>query len=126
MMFFQCLKNKSKKIMTGLLAGSFLLSVGVVQASEEERRHFWHTSKISKIYPHSNGSFVLVFETQSEQCTNGANYYYVANGANRVNAEGVKNMLAVALTAAATNKTIAVNFDSHSSSCHINRLSINF
>ncbi|MCW8091130.1 hypothetical protein [Alteromonas sp. ASW11-130] len=88
----------------------------------------WHTSEIAKIYPHADGSFVLTFKTNSPDCTNSVpnKYHYVRAGNNGVNAEGVKGMLSVALTAATLGKPVSVNFDAASSACYINRLHIGF
>ena len=55
----------------------------------------WHSGKITRVYP---------------------------DGENGVTAEGLKNLLAVALAAAAANLPVTINFDSASYYCHISRL----
>lgn len=101
---------------------STLLSMPVNAAS------VWHSGKVNQVYPTGNGDVVLVFDTDSASCTNGSNpkYYYIRVGVDGVTQDGLENMLAVALTAATTDRTVTINFDDSSTGCFINRLSVNF
>lgn len=85
----------------------------------------WHSGKITRVYPDGAGDHViLTFDTDSPSCTNAntPKYYYIRVGENGVTAEGLKNLLAVALAAAAANLPVTINFDSASYYCHISRL----
>ena len=53
-------------------------------------------------------------------------YHYVADGKFGMTREGTKNLFSVALTAAAMNKRVSVNFGTSHSSCYINRLYVAF
>lgn len=109
-----------KKLMTSLLFMSCLLS-GFASAQAT-----WHGSTIKRVYPLSNGSVVFVFHQSSAACTGKDGYYYLQVGRNGVNQEGLTNMYSAALTAAASGKSVAINFDAASSACYINRLYVNF
>ena len=88
----------------------------------------WHSDKITRVYPLGEGGFVITFANNSPSCTNTSQskYHYVAVGQNGVTEEGIKFLYSAALTAAASGKTVDINFDASSSSCYINRLSVNF
>lgn len=93
-----------------------------------EAQNVWHTAHVRQIYPLSNGSWVVMFVTDSNSCLN-ANpnkYYYVTPGVNGVTLDGAANMLSVALTAAATDREITVIFDDAAANCYVNRLSVRF
>jgi hypothetical protein len=86
----------------------------------------YHGAQLKSVYPLSDGSFVLVFMTDTAACssTNSPKYFYVTAGQNGVTADGVKNMLAAALTAFALEKLVYIAFDDATPSCYINRLSV--
>ncbi|HEU5136527.1 MAG TPA: hypothetical protein VFU13_15355 [Steroidobacteraceae bacterium] len=86
----------------------------------------WHQEKLKFVYPLGNGDFVLGFQSNSPSCASTSNpqYFYVSAGAYGVTAEGVKAMLATALMALATEKSIAIAFDGTSPYCYINRFSV--
>jgi len=88
----------------------------------------WHTSKVSKVYPLADGRVIVKFQSDHPNCTNNNNpkYYYLGVGVNGVTEGGFKNMYSVLLTAGASGKDVTINFDSSSSGCDINRLSITF
>ncbi|ABD82270.1 hypothetical protein [Saccharophagus degradans] len=88
----------------------------------------WHQSTIKTIYPLANGDFVLIFNTDSLLCPvdNTGKYHYVRVGQNDVTSEGARNMLSVALAAAAMGKEVDINFDITDERCFINRLFITF
>lgn len=84
----------------------------------------WHTEKIERIYPYSDGSFVLIMANDSSACTSTASpkYYHVQIGQNGVTELGLKNMLSVAMFAAAAELNVSINFDDSTNQCYINRL----
>jgi hypothetical protein len=86
----------------------------------------WGTDTVKSVYPLANGSFVLTLNTSPPGCPSTSNpkYLYVVAGENGVTADGVKAMLAVALTAAAAGKQLSVAFDDSSPSCYVNRLAL--
>jgi hypothetical protein len=88
----------------------------------------WQAGVLERIYPLSNGDFVVTFKGGSPNCTNGSNpkYHYVRNGVAGVTADGVKAMLGVSLAAAMSGKAITVSFDKDSSTCDVRRLFVEF
>jgi len=88
----------------------------------------WHTSKVSEIYPLADGRLVVIFQSDHPNCTNGnsPNYYFVGEGYNGVTKVGFNNMYSALLTAGAAGKDVAINFDSSSPDCDINRLYVSF
>lgn len=88
----------------------------------------WHTSTIRQVYPLANGDVVLTFMEDSAACASAStpDYFYIRVGLNGVTAEGLKNMLAAALTAASTGKSVSINFDDSNPGCFVNRLSVRF
>lgn len=113
--------SKLRTVLGGTIAAGVLF-VAAAPAHAER----WLGSTIKWIYPQANGSVVLAFTVDSPDCTNGSTpkYYLLAVGAGGVTAEGLKNMLAVAIAAFGSGKPIAVAFDETTSSCTINRLYI--
>jgi ABC-type sugar transport system substrate-binding protein len=83
-------------------------------------------STLAFVYPMADGSFVLGFTQGMSFCQspNSPQYFYVTPGQNGVNADGAKAMLATALTAFATGKTLSIAFDDSTPSCYINRFSM--
>ncbi len=98
-----------------------LTTISSVYAGES-----WHTSKIEKIYPLSTGDFVIIFTNPAEGCLHPNGYHYVTINESGVTAEGIRNMLSVALTAGTTGKEITANFENTSATCPINRLIVTF
>ena len=88
----------------------------------------WHSGKVRTIYPMSKGGFVITFDNDHPSCQSNSkpDYYYVAEGKNGVTKEAIQNYLSVALSAAAMQKKLTINFDSSEKACFINRLSVNF
>ena len=84
----------------------------------------WHSSKIKNVYPHANGSVVLIFHDQAPTCTNAnnPNYHYLAVGLNGVTQEGLNAMYAASLMAMSAGFTVSINFDNTTPDCAINRL----
>lgn len=83
----------------------------------------WHTAAIKGVYPQSDGAFALMFETSDSYCLNGDSpkRYTVAVGQHGVTQDGLKVLLAVALSAQATGKQILFAFDDTTAGCYINR-----
>ena len=88
----------------------------------------WHTSTIRSVYPLANGSFVLTFTTETENCTNGnkPRYFYVGQGLNGVTADGANKIYSLALAAASQKLPLVIAFDNSTSDCAINRASVQF
>jgi len=88
----------------------------------------WHTAKITIIYQLADGRYVLQFDSDSSVCTSNSDpdYYYVAVGYNSVTQEAHKNMLSLAMTAAAVGANVTINYDETSAGCEVNRLFVNF
>ncbi len=102
----------------------FSISVLVSSMSLSDAR--WHTSKVARVYPLSDGAFVITFQNFTEACTNGDKYFYVQAGQNGASAEGVEKMYSLAMTAGVTGKDLSINFDSTSLKCFVNRMSVDF
>jgi hypothetical protein len=103
-----------------------ILAAGIFAPGIASAVDSWHQAKLKFVYPLGTGDFVVGFVTNSASCTSAANpqYFYVSAGAYGVTAEGVKALLATALMAFATEKTVAIAFDGTSQYCYINRLSV--
>jgi hypothetical protein len=79
------------------------------------------------VYPQGDGSFVLGFVPIAgslNACSSaaGVKYTFVQVGQNGVNADGIKNMLATALTAFALGKSVGISYSDASSSCFVANL----
>lgn len=108
----------------GLMLGAVISMGAAPTASSAEQ---WVEGYLMFVYPEADGSFILSFQgTQPAACTNTANpkYFEVKAGQYGVNADGVKAMLATALTAHASGKVIQLAFDDSTSYCYVNRLRI--
>lgn len=81
---------------------------------------------VQSVYPQGDGSFILTFTQNSPACSSQSNpqYFSVAAGQFGVTSDGVKAMLATALTAFATGRSLSFAFDDSTSNCYINRLSV--
>ena len=101
-----------------------LMAVGA--AGQAQAAAAWVQSTVKFVYPQGDGSFVLGFVSDAGTCSNvnSPKYFYVVAGQNGVTADGVKALLATALTAFATGSTLSVAFDDATASCYINRLSV--
>jgi hypothetical protein len=87
----------------------------------------WHASQVKFVYPQGDGSFVVEFVNNSASCSSAAiptQYFYVVTGQNGVNADGLKNLLATALTAYATGSVLSIAFDNATPYCYINRFAV--
>lgn len=109
----------------GLLA---ILLCAVLWVGQASAANVWHQSVITLIYPQPDGGVVLTFMSDSPTCTNASNpkYYYIKVGENGVTTDGMKNMYALALTAATNGQTVNVVFDDSTSGCFINRMHVSF
>lgn len=101
-----------------VVVGLLLLAASRLCAAET-----WHTAQIRWIYPQADGNFVVTFQSDSAACTSANNpkYYFVGNGYNGVNAEGVTKIYAAAMLALALGKSLTIAFDEGTSSCSVNR-----
>ncbi|GEA11699.1 response regulator receiver protein [Alteromonas sp. KUL49] len=89
----------------------------------------WHTSTLAKVYPFGDGRLVITFNKDSESCLSTATpqkYHYAKVGENGVTQEGLDMMLATALAAGMSGKSVSINFDNSTEKCYINRLQIKF
>jgi hypothetical protein len=103
------------------LALGAAVAPGLASASEQ-----WVVDNLKSVYPLSDGSFVVTFVNPQPICTNAGTpqYFYVSAGQNGVTADGVKAMLAAALTAFVAGKKVSLAFEAATSNCYVNRLSI--
>jgi hypothetical protein len=92
-----------------------------VCASATER---WHAGTVNKIYPLGEGSVVITFDLSDSYCVNASSpkYYLIRIGQNGVTSDGLKNMLATAMLAKATGRTLSIAFSDATADCLINRL----
>ncbi len=82
-------------------------------------------STVKSVYPLSDGSFVVILTNDTSTCTAPTpKYFYVTPGQNGVTLDGAKAMLATALTAFATGSSLALSFDDATTSCYVNRFSM--
>ena len=109
----------------GLVA---VLCLAVLWVGKSTAANVWHQSVITHVYPQPDGGIVLSFATDAPTCTNASNpkYYYIKVGENGVTADGLKNMYALALTAAVAGQTVSFVFDDSTTGCYINRMSVPF
>jgi hypothetical protein len=102
----------------------FTLVLGWSVSVQATTQYFQST--LQSVYPLADGSFVLIFSQSGSNChsLNSPPYFYVAAGQNGVTADGVKGMLATALTAFSLGKTLAGAFDDSTPYCYVNRFSM--
>ena len=89
--------------------------------------YVWESGTLERVYPLSNGDFILTFHEGSPDCTNGSDpkYHYVRKGVAGVTENGLQAMLSVSLSAGISKKKLTISFDKDSSTCDVRRLSIN-
>lgn len=87
-----------------------------------------HTASIKTIYPLSDGSVGLRFDSDSSSCTNPntPKYYNLRVGQSGVTEAALDRMLSLLLVAATSSMRVTVVFDDATSACYINRLQLNF
>lgn len=119
------LGRRSRLSVRPLLAGlvAIAAAVGPWAAHAAER---WHGGVPKWVYTGGDGWVVLTFPTEPVECPAGGipKYMYIVVGANGVTADGAKQMLATAMLAVATGKSLSVAYDDASPSCYINRVLI--
>jgi hypothetical protein len=93
-------------------------------ASTAQAADVWHASTISSVYPQADGAFIVTFHTNSPSCTSPSNYYTVRVSQNGMTDEGARRIYAASLTALALGKTVNINFSDTTTSCYVNRLSV--
>ena len=70
-----------------------------------------------------NGGIILYLPPGSDTaCLEGGKLFYVIPGQNGVTAEGVKNILTVALVAHSTGKQVSVYYDNADPHCYVKQL----
>jgi hypothetical protein len=83
---------------------------------------------IRQLYPLGDGTYVLVFNPSPDLpvCIGsvGYRYMYIRGGQNGVTADGLKNIVATSLLGFAMERAIDVVYDNGSSSCFVNRISL--
>ena len=94
---------------------------GIAMATDQ-----WAAGTVKNVYPMADGSFVITLSTSPATCpgAQNPNYLWVVVGQNGVTADGLKAMLATALTAAATEKPITLAFSDSTTYCYVNRFSM--
>ncbi|MFN4290097.1 MAG: hypothetical protein ACK4E7_04370 [Permianibacter sp.] len=107
-------------------AFSVLIFFLLVSASSVNAAETWHSGKITRVYPLANGSVVFSLDTDAPTCTNTSKpkYFYLQVGQNGVTAQGLQNILAAGLAAAAQGKTVGINFDDATQYCYVNRINV--
>ena len=99
--------------------------VGTVSAPVSATEQYF-SSTVKQIYPLASGDFVLLFDTESPNCTSASSpkYYYVQVGQNNMTIEGSKKIYSAAMLAYSMNKQLSVAFDDATYQCFINRVTI--
>lgn len=110
--------RRSTKIGFAIALSLCVLSISV-QAAE-----VWHTASIRSVYPQSDGSFVLTFETNAPACSNPNpyKYHHVTPTQNGMTEEGARKVYAAALMAKAAALPVQINFDDSTNLCYVNRM----
>jgi hypothetical protein len=113
------MKSEASKSCVALALVSTLLPLQANSAN--------HQGPLQMVYPQGDGSFVLGFVPIAgslNACSSaaGVKYTFVQVGQNGVNADGIKNMLATALTAFALGKSVGISYSDASSSCFVANL----
>jgi ABC-type glycerol-3-phosphate transport system substrate-binding protein len=113
---------KPRKLISRALVG-ILFAAGAAETNAAES---WYQDTVKTVYPLPNGDFVVTFVTSPAACLNASNpkYFHVQAGINGVTVDGVKSMLATALTAFVAGKRLTVVFNDASTSCDVNRMVI--
>ncbi len=115
--------RRIRTMMSSLLCTSFGIACLLLSAPSSQAATAWVTAVPTTIYPMADGSFAIGFEAAAPACSNSGStrYVYVAVGQNGVNADGIKNMLATALTAYSMGKSLSIAYDDSSYFCYVNR-----
>lgn len=97
-----------------------LMLIGSGSYAEEQ----WLTSKLTRVYPLSNGNYVITVATDHIACTSTSDpdYYYVTIGKNGMTAEGSQKIYSAALAALAAGLDVSINFSDDDSACFVNRI----
>jgi hypothetical protein len=111
-----------KRLWKWLIGGSvaFVLHVGNALGIEVN-----FTSIVKWVYPLSDGSFVLTFNTTDLTVCPGTvvpDYYHVITGQNGITVEGSKKIYSAAMLAFSLSKPVIVFFDNATTNCYVNRV----
>lgn len=105
-----------------MLIGSLLAlpwSAGALAANA------WKTNfPVQSIIAHQAG-FILILEASDPACGPSGNQFWVEPNLNSQTAEGVKRVLAVAMMAMATGRTVNVLVDTAVAGCPVQQLQVN-
>ena len=110
-------RHVRRLVVAGLLAS---LPMGQISAANTWKSNF----PVHSVVAHQNG-FELVLEASDPACGPSGNLFTVQEGLNDQSAEGVKRLLAVALFAMATGKTVNALVDTSISGCPVQQLQVN-
>jgi putative exporter of polyketide antibiotics len=116
------IKTPSARMNMRKLCFPLLWAMSCVTAQAADQ---WTTgAKIGSVYPQANGDVVITLTVNNPACTNAVSpkYYEITLGANGVTAEGLRNMLAVAMSALLADRTVDVNFSDSTPNCYVNRM----
>ena len=80
--------------------------------------------KINSIRAVSNGSFQITADATINTACSDGNFLHIWINQAGVNADGASAMLATALTALTTDKSVVVNYDPSSINCWVDAISI--
>lgn len=108
-----------------------ILVTALISQTSLAATYEWHSSVIERVYPQSNGDFIVTFKTINELCGDENSvrpkYHWVKVGLNGVTQEGKESMLSTALAAGFTGRPVSINFDKDDSThCSIRKLSVEF
>jgi hypothetical protein len=95
----------------------------IFTASSVSAAETWKTSTVSRLMPLSTGEIVVSIADDAAACTNVnvPKRYLLAVGGT-MTADGLKNIYASLLYAAASDKQVTLYFDDASSSCTVTRV----
>lgn len=81
-------------------------------------------STLSKVWSLADGRIILQTSTSTALCgdTGSPQSYWIAPGQGSMTTDGLKNILAVAMTGVALGKTFGIHFDDATAYCYITKL----
>lgn len=112
-----------KLAFSAFIAATFLFAASAFAATH------WHASTIKSVYPHGNGTIVLVLNTDAASCTTTTpgveKQHHLVVGQNGVTAEGLKHLYAAALLAKATGASVTLVYSDEPDYCYVSRIRVN-
>jgi hypothetical protein len=111
----------TRRIQLGVSLLAMTLLSMTLPANATERSF---NSTLSKVWSLADGRLILQTSLSSSWCTGSGSpqSYYLAPGQGSMTTDGLKNILAVAMTGIALGKTFGVHFDDTTAYCYITKL----